>query len=450
MNDKTPHLLRTSEVEIPDEELLVRECREDLVQELLSVIEKRDISADEEELKYPFEAVSLLRDAVRERASDIHLDTQVDGVLVRLRIDGAVLDGALLEHSIGKRLCNQFKVMCSLDPIAKYLPEEGRSTYEVDGCPLDLRMAHAPCLNGDKINVRILDPRLVPRALTQLGLHSTALEHMQDWLDDIHGILLVAGPTGSGKTTTLYALLNRLKLHSKNIVSIEDPVEFQVYGINHMQVDLKHGLGFPEGIKTILRMDPDYVMLGEIRDADSAKAAVLAAASGRPLLSTIHSRDATGVIDVLRNFNLNDHEISSHLVMVVAQRLVRLLCRECRKQGRPTRQEKRWLELLGKKVPAHVWHAKGCDACRGLGYKGRTGVFEVWRVSADDYSLILQGIDRKRLYEHLREQGHIFMLDDGLNKAADGITSLDELRGLGGLSAFQSEYERLHSLQTER
>lgn len=172
----------------------------------------------------------------------------------------------------------------------------------------------------------------------------------------------------------------------------------------------------------------------------------IAAASGRTLLSTIHSRDATGVIDVLRNFSLNDHEISSHLVMVVSQRLVRRLCLECRKKGRPTRHEKRWLELLGRKIPGHAWHAKGCDACRGLGYKGRIGVFEVWRVRVDDYSLILQGFDRKRLYEHLREQGHIFMLDDGLSKAAEGVTSLDELRGLGGLSAFQSEYEQLHRL----
>ncbi len=259
-------------------------------------------------------------------------------------------------------------------------------------------------------------------------------------------MLLVAGPTGSGKTTTLYALLHSLKLHRKNIVSIEDPVEYQLDGINHIQVDMKHGLGYPEGVKAILRMDPNYVMLGEIRDAASAKAAVVAAASGRPLLSTIHSRDATGVIDVLRNFNLNDHEISSHLVMVVAQRLVRLLCPECRHQQRPTRRERRWLELLGKEVPDLVWHAKGCDACRNLGYKVRTGVFEVWRVHADDYSLILQGVDRKKLYEHLRKHGHAFMLDDGLSKAAEGVTTLDELRGLGGLSAFQSQYEQQHRL----
>jgi general secretion pathway protein E len=187
-------------------------------------------------------------------------------------------------------------------------------------------------------------------------------------------------------------------------------------------------------------------MLGEIRDEASAKAAVAAAASGRPLLSTIHSRDATGVIDVLRNFDLSNHEISNNLVMVVAQRLVRLLCPECRRQERPTRSERRWLELLGRMVPDLVWHAKGCGACRDLGYKGRTGVFEVWRVRADDYSLILQGVDRKRLYEHLRKQGHVFMLDDGLSKAVDGVTSLNELRGLGGLSAFQSQYERQHRL----
>lgn len=443
MTDEATNSAQTSDVDVEptDEKNKVRECREDLLLELLSALEKRGVSVDEDEFQYPLEAVSLLRDAVRERASDIHLDAQVEGVLVRLRIDGTLFDGALLEHSAGKLLGNQLKVMCGLDSVTKYIPEEGRSTHEVDGRLLDLRMTHGPCLNGDKISVRVLEPKLAPLSLAQLGLRSTALENMQDWLDDIYGMLLVAGPTGSGKTTTLYALLNTLKLHKKNIVSIEDPVEYQVYGINHMQVDTRHGLGFPEGVKAILRMDPDYVMLGEIRDAASAKAAIIAAASGRPLLSTIHSRDATGVIDVLRNYSLNDHEISSNLVMVVAQRLVRLLCPECRKKGRPTRQERRWLALLGRKVPGNVWHAKGCDACRGLGYKGRTGVFEVWRVRADDYNLILQGIDRKQLYAHLREQGHIFMLDDGLKKAAEGLTSLDELRGLSGLSAFQSEYE---------
>lgn len=446
MTNNAPDITQATYDEPLNEELVIRELHEDLLHELLSVVDKRVVSEEDEYLKNPFEAVSLLRDAMRERASDIHLDTQVEGLLVRLRIDGAVLDCALLDHSFGKRLCNQLKVMCSLDPIAKYLPEEGRSSYEVDGRSLDLRMVRAPCLNGEKISVRVLDPGLLPLSLTQLGLQSTALENVQDWLDDVHGMLLVAGPTGSGKTTTLYALLDKLKLHSRNIVSIEDPAEYQVYGISQMQVDMKHGLGYPEGIKAILRMDPDYVILGEIRDAASAGAAVVAAASGRPLLGTIHSRDATGVIDVLRNFKLNDHEISSHLVMVVAQRLVRLLCPECRKQGRPTKQQKRWLELLGKKVPSQVWRAKGCDACRGLGYKGRTGVFEVWRVRADDYGLILQYTDRKRLYEHLREQGHIFMLDDGLSKAAAGVTSLDELRGLGGFSAFQSQYEQLQRL----
>lgn len=446
MTDKDTPLPKTSDAEPPDEKIMARELRENLVQDLLSAVEKRKDSTDEEELKSPLEADSLLRDALRERASDIHLDTQLEGVLVRLRIDGTILDGALLDHPAGKRLCNQMKVLCGLDPVAKYLPEEGRSTYELDGHLMDLRMALAPCLNGDKISLRILEPQLTPYTLSQLGFQSTALEHMQDWLDDIYGMLIVAGPTGCGKTTTLYSMLGSLKLHSKNIITIEDPVEYQVYGISHMQVDRKHGLGYPEGVKAMLRLDPDYVMLGEIRDAASAKAAIAAAASGHPLLSTIHSRDATGVVDVLRNFDLSDREISNNLVMVVAQRLVRLLCPECRRHERPNRQERRWLELLGREVPDLVWHAKGCDACRNLGYKGRTGVFEVWRVRADDYSLILQGVDRKRMYEHLRQQGHVFMLDDGLNKAAAGVTSLNELRGLGGLSAFQSEYERQHRL----
>jgi len=410
-----------------------RPLHETLVTTLLQAYEQEDMEGESHET--PILAEALLRDAMREGATDLHLDTQLGGLLVRMRIDGRVLDAVLLDKVRGQRLNNQFKAMARLNPVMTYLPEEGRISYKIDDQMLDLRLSHAPCLRGDKINIRMFFPRLVVKDLHELGLREEGLEDIQEWLDNVSGMLLVAGPTGSGKTTTLYTLLHKLKRHERNVVTIEDPVEYEIEGINHMQVDATHGLGFPEGMKAMLRLDPDYLMLGEIRDAPSARAAITAAASGHALMTTLHSRDAVGVLDTLRNYGLDGQDISSTLMLVVAQRLVRKLCPACRHEVPPTDEERQWLERLGRNVPDSVWHAKGCEACRDTGYKGRTGVFEVWRVNADEYQLILKGTDRRTLYQNLARRGHRFLLDDGLDKMADGITTLDELRTMGGFSA---------------
>jgi type II secretory ATPase GspE/PulE/Tfp pilus assembly ATPase PilB-like protein len=245
-------------------------------------------------------------------------------------------------------------------------------------------------------------------------------------------MLLVAGPAGSGKTTTLYALLHKLKLHERSVITVEDPTEYQVDGINHIQVDKLHGMNFVEGVKAMLRLDPDFLMLGEIRDSDSAHAALTAASSGRALMSTLHSRDAVAVVETLRNYGLTGHEISANLMLVISQRLVRLLCPHCRVKAGPNNEEKHWLHELGRPAPRKVWHARGCDQCQGVGFKGRTGIFEVWRINAEEYQLILDDADRRTLYRHLTGRGHRFLLDDGLAKAAEGLTTLSELRTIGG------------------
>ena len=413
----------------------LRPLHPSLMRELLKAFgETAEEGADEEDGEVLLEAEALLRDAVREQASDLHLDNHRDGMLVRMRIDGRVLDGAFLSHEQGQRLSNQFKTMARLSPVVRFVPEEGRITHEVDNIALDLRLAHAPCLRGDKLSIRLFIPHQVPKDLHKLGLREEGLQHLQDWMDSISGMLLVAGPTGSGKTTTLYAMLHKLKLHERNVVTIEDPVEYEIKGINHIQVDAVHGLGFVDGVKAMLRLDPDYLMVGEIRDAASAKAAVSASASGHALMSTLHSRDAVGVIDTLRNFGLNGLEISSNLTLVVAQRLVRKLCPHCSKPGVPTEEEAKWLGLLGREVPEQVWHAVGCEACRGIGYRGQTGVFEVWRVDPEEYQLLLEEADRRTLYRQLARRGHHFLIDDGLQKVIEGMTSIDELRSMGGFS----------------
>lgn len=400
-----------------------------LASELLRHAKKKSVVA---RATTPQLAEALLRDAIRERATDLHLDSQTQGVLVRMRIDGLVHDAVLLDAKLGKQLLNQLKGLARLDPVTRFVAEDARFTHEIDGNVMDLRVTRAPCLHGDKLSIRLFDNPAVPYQLHDLGLNAQGLEDIQQWLGHISGMLVVAGPAGSGKTTTLYALLHKLKLHERSVLTVEDPVEYKVDGINHIQVDKFHGMTFVDAVKAMLRLDPDYLMLGEIRDADSAHAALTAASSGRALMSTLHSRDAVAVVETLRNYGLTGHEISANLMLVISQRLVRRLCPHCRVESGPNNEEKHWLHAIGRKAPNKVWHAKGCEECHGVGYKGRIGLFEVWRIDADEYQLILDGADRRTLYRQLSGRGHRFLLDDGLEKATLGLTTLSELRAVGG------------------
>jgi type II secretory ATPase GspE/PulE/Tfp pilus assembly ATPase PilB-like protein len=380
------------------------------------------------------EADALLLDALRERATDIHIDANSSGILVRLRVDGRMLDGSLLDHTAGLRLINQFKTMARLNTERCFVPEYSRFSYTLGGSSIDLRLTYAPTLRGQTLSIRVFQALDQTLYLHDLGLHEEGLEQIQDWLGDISGMLLVCGPTGSGKTTTLYSLLHKLKLHERNVVTIEDPVEYEIAGINQIQVDTRHGLDFAAGTKAMLRLDPDYLMLGEIREPSAARAAAIAATSGRALMGTLHSRDAVGVIDTLRNYGLNGQEISSTLVLVIAQRLVRRLCPHCKQPGEPTAGDFQWLARLNRNAPETVWHARGCTHCHSTGYKGRIGVFEVWRINPQEYQLILDGADRRTIYRQLTQRKHRFLIDDGLEKVALGMTSLNELHTMGGLS----------------
>jgi general secretion pathway protein E len=372
-------------------------------------------------------AEDLLFDAVRERATDIHIDPLSQGSRIRLRVDGRVVDSAELDRAYTQRLVNQIKTLADIDPVRSFKPHDARFTYDLDGRMIDVRVTTVPSVTGDKISIRLLDPVRARQDIGELGLSPADEEQLKSWLDGTTGLFLVTGPTGSGKTTLLYALLHELRQRDWAIMTIEDPVEYQIDGITQIQVDERHGLNFATGLRTMLRLDPDYLMLGEIRDRESAGSALDASISGRALMSTLHTRNAVATLSALRNWGASDLEIAVSLSVVVAQRLVRTLCEHCKEEGPITDAQRAWVEAAGGEAPDLVWEPKGCDACHNLGFVGRTGVFETWRLDDSDYELILSGVDEHAMARHLAKKGHKTLVMDGIDKVRAGITSISEL-----------------------
>ncbi|MBE0487459.1 MAG: type II/IV secretion system protein [Halomonas sp.] len=382
------------------------------------------------------EAHALLEDAMHARATDIHLDPHQEHLRIRLRIDGRIIEALRVDAGTGARLINQFKVLAGLNPVPSLAAAEGSFSWppgEEGSEETFLRVTAVSCVAGEKMAIRFLAPPETFRDTLSLGIGEQGARGILRWMDATGGMLLVAGPTGSGKTTTLYTLLNQLRLTDSHVITLEDPVEYEIPGINQIQVDEASGLDFASGIRSLLRLDPDYVLIGEIRDPDSARAALSVAGSGRSLMGTLHSRDAVGVVSSLRHLGLGDAEISANLGLVVAQRLVRRLCEHCRERGPLPEREAEWLEAMGVALPEEAWLPGGCDRCDGLGFRGRTGVFEVWQPTAADHGLILRNADESRLRRALLERGETLMLKDGLTKAEQGITSLREVLRMGAL-----------------
>ncbi len=377
---------------------------------------------------------SLLRDAYRERASDIHIEPREGVTSVRFRVDGLLHDVALLTTAEGNVLINQIKNMAGLDPVHIFTAREARWSFDVaEDAELDLRLTVMPCLSGTKLAIRMLDSRQVDTTINELGLSPEELEHLEGWISQISGLLLVVGPTGSGKTTTLYALLQELASQPRNIVTIEDPVEYSIDGVNQIGVNAEHGLSFANGLRALLRMDPDYVMLGEVRDTETAHITIEAAITGRALMSTLHARDAVMAVTALRNWGIRNHDIAATLSLVICQRLVRRLCPECRRQTEPSVAEERWLRGLRLEIPETVWQPKGCDACRGTGYHGRIGVFELWNVTPEEHHAIIHGADDQSLRELILKREFMPLLAKGLMYAKRGTTSISELQAMGEL-----------------
>lgn len=395
----------------------------------------RDYLNEDEHAEGRLEAHALIEDAVAVRASDIHLDPEPDGYRIRLRIDGLMVDATTLETGLGELLSNQLKTLASLDPMPTLNSAEGSFAWrDEDTGHMDLRVTAVPCVNGDKLSVRILAEPDAFQDISDLGLPEQEVEAIRQWTQTAGGVLLVTGPTGSGKTTTLYALLHEIGQTPQQIITLEDPVEYAIPGVNQIQINTDQGLDFEQGTQTLLRLDPDYVLVGEVRDGPSARGAINIATSGRSLMATLHSRDAVGTVASLRNMGLEDFEIAPTLELVIAQRLVRRLCPHCHERRAPNDREQQWLGISGRKAPEAVWAARGCSACNNLGYHGRIGIFEVWHLDESDSAAILDHHDDRGLRQRLADKGQRMLLDDGMDKAERGLTTYDELFRAGLLS----------------
>ncbi|MEM7627465.1 MAG: ATPase, T2SS/T4P/T4SS family [Planctomycetota bacterium] len=373
-------------------------------------------------------AATLLSDAAREGASDIHVDPMREGAMVRFRVNGLMYDVAeLLPHQTA-RLVNQIKTSAEIDPMHAFRPIEGRWRHEAEGRSFDLRVTCVPSVSGDKLTVRVLDPQRIGHQLHDLGLSEAHRQEIEDWTEYADGLFLSVGPTGAGKTTTLYALLHKFRDTDKSVVTIEDPVEYRLDGLTQIQVDTRHALTFANGLRSMLRLDPDYMMVGEVRDDASAHAAVEAAVTGRVVISTIHCGDAAASVTALRNWGLTNHQIAASLRVVVAQRLLRRLDPKRRIEVRPNDADLAWLRAVGAEPPSACFARDPDSEPDELHGPGRVGLFEVLRLREDDLDLILRGAGQREMRRGLAEREHRTLIDDGLAKVEAGLVSLGDLR----------------------
>lgn len=373
----------------------------------------------------------IFSQAVQEGASDIHIEPFERTLKVRYRIDGVLYDRLTPPKSLQSAIVARIKVMSQLDIAEKRLPQDGRMPLRVGGRQVDVRVSTLPTGHGERVVLRLLDKKALHLGLKELGLSSEDQALMESFLRRPHGIILVTGPTGSGKTTTLYAALSSINTTDRNIITVEDPIEYDLKGIGQIQVNPKVNLTFAAGLRSILRQDPDIIMVGEIRDAETAEVAVQASLTGHLVLSTLHTNDAPGAAVRLAEMGVEPFLIGSSLLGVIAQRLVRVLCTRCRQRVEVT-------EELANRFPgmlttgAKIYRAVGCPACLETGYQGRTGVYEVLVVDEGVQRGILTGAAAPDLRAEARKKGMRSVLQDGLRKVLAGTTSLEEVLRVAG------------------
>ena len=368
---------------------------------------------------------AILTEAVRENASDIHIETFETRLLIRFRIDGLLREMARPRRELATLLVSRIKVMARLDIAEKRVPQDGRISLKVGGREVDVRVSTLPSANGERVVLRLLDKQAGRLTLQHLGMNPRDCQLLEGNLNKPHGILLVTGPTGSGKTTTLYASLVTLNTGTRNILTVEDPIEYNLEGIGQTQVNTKVDMTFARGLRAILRQDPDVVMVGEIRDRETAEIAVQASLTGHLVLSTLHTNSAIGAVTRLVDMGIEPFLLSSSLLGVLAQRLVRVLCPSCKQAYQADAAECALLGVDAAQAPT-LYHATGCEACRQLGYRGRTGIYELVVFDETLRTLIHNAASEQDMLRHARQLGPSIR-DDGMRKVLEGVTTLEEV-----------------------
>jgi general secretion pathway protein E len=368
--------------------------------------------------------------AVRDRASDIHIEPSEQGIHVRFRIDGVLKEIAEPPKRFQASIVARIKIMASLNIAEKRLPQDGRIRIKIAGKDIDIRVATAPTAFGERITMRLLDKSAVKLDLSVIGFTPKNLAQMRKIISQPHGILLVTGPTGSGKTTTLYSALTEINQPDKNILTVEDPVEYQLKGISQMQVNPKIGLTFASGLRSYLRHDPDVIMVGEIRDHETAEIAIQASLTGHLVLSTLHTNDAAGAFTRLIDMGTEPFLVASTVIATLAQRLVRRLCSHCRQPYVPSQEDMLGVGITPEMLAEFggvVYRPKGCARCLGGGYAGRSGIYELLIVTDEIQKLIIRRSDANTIKRTANAQGMFSLRDDGALKVLQGTTSIEEV-----------------------
>ncbi|MDY0397093.1 MAG: type II secretion system ATPase GspE [Desulfuromonas thiophila] len=369
---------------------------------------------------------SLITQAYKERASDIHIEPFENALVVRYRIDGLLYEVLRPPARATASISSRIKIMAGLNIAEKRLPQDGRFRVRIAGKDIDVRVSSLPTAFGERLVLRLLDKGGSVLALEDIGMEPALLAQVDRLIRTPHGVFLVTGPTGSGKTTSLYAALSRLNERDKNIITVEDPIEYQLAGVGQIQVNPKIDLTFANGLRSILRQDPDIIMVGEIRDRETAEIAIQSALTGHMVFSTLHTNDAAGALTRLVEMGIEPFLAASSIVGILAQRLVRTICPHCREQVQPPATLLRDLGVDPAQAPP-FYRGRGCDRCMQIGYRGRSGIYELLILTEDLRSALLQHSDAASLRQLAIGQGMVPLRQAGLEKARQGLTSLEEV-----------------------
>ncbi len=386
----------------------------------------------------------ILRNAVEGKASDIHIEPTKDSLRVRFRLLGELYSSLILPKRIHQAIVSRVKILANLKIDETRVPQDGRFSTAIDGETIDFRVSTFPTALGEKVAIRVLDPKAGLKSFEELGLEGTNLSWTKEAIQKAFGLILVTGPTGSGKTTTLYAILRVLNKDGMNIVSLEDPVEYLIEGMNQSQVRPEIGYDFPQGLRQILRQDPDVIMVGEVRDAQTASLVIHSALTGHIVLSTLHTNNVIGVIPRLLDMGVDRYLISPSLSLAISQRLVRRLCDKCKEKKEAVKEVADLIEKEIERAPLNtqkraaivlepkakeisVFIPKGCKECGGSGFSGRIGIFEVLKMTAELQEIILKDPSESNIAKEAKRQGMATMRQDGIIKVLDGVTTIEEV-----------------------